>query len=576
MMKMHFTLSPALGQTILADLRKHFPLPDHGCIAGGAILDWMEGRIPNDIDVFVRSGRLTPQFELNRTADNGILRRLDDAYFGQRIYWRSTYQVLATERDGLLNRIEVAGTDRAAAIITGFDLNACRAAIDLRTGRLVWDRSFERFVETRELQVTGLNTPPHTMLRYLSKKERLECRGDDDREMEILAAACLPFPDPWDEESDDARDAPILRFGEKMVAVHDRHARRISTYADLEKLPLFWGLRTRGEIGEDFREHPILQRGGCANTLRFAGARVLRDLRTRPARSSVACGGLPLQHALLADRQPLQADAYFEGPAVDPKAAGRVLDCFEREAGLEEVLHLSSLGEQERAIRISEAQRSIRGDWIYRAIADWGVPADLESADSADSFLRAFEEELTPGVLTLPSRVLGLRVGEVTTTAGLLQEGEAWPSIDSKVARLKDGRLRVVALRTAGDCSPPVVVFLHRGEHGYAIEYVRSDPGRGPGWRALSAAGWILAGLNGTSKRAALRQTFRAWLAWRYGSPTPVSAALAKLLVPERVTSGDALRGIRRAIALFCARSAPRPLAGAVELRLTQIGLEPF
>ena len=183
-------LNAQLGSVMLSDLRKQYPeIPYHGVLAGGAVADWFFGLKPNDLDVFV------PVVEnYNKcafTAQIGVLAHDIDPYQNiSCISWKGLYKVVSIERNGMLNIISCEGNDISVSkIISGFDLNACRVGIDLKTEKLVWDESFALFLKNKQLKVAALFTPVHTAIRFFLKKERLSVLADVEVEMKILAEA---------------------------------------------------------------------------------------------------------------------------------------------------------------------------------------------------------------------------------------------------------------------------------------------------------------------------------------------------------------------------------------------------
>jgi hypothetical protein len=189
-------LSPQLGSVILSDLRKKFPeIPKVGVLAGGAVADWFFGLEPNDLDVFVQADKshFAKRFYGVKTSQYGTPECLFDNYERTLcIAWKHLCRVITSRRDGMLNIVACEGENiTAAKVISGFDLNATRVAIDLDTERLVWDESFALFLKNSQLKITALFTPAHTAIRYFLKKKRLSCLGNDELEMQIVSNAWM-------------------------------------------------------------------------------------------------------------------------------------------------------------------------------------------------------------------------------------------------------------------------------------------------------------------------------------------------------------------------------------------------
>lgn len=221
-------LSPEMGSAILAHLGKLDGLPRYGVVAGQAVasaIDDLWGRgggVYNDIDVFVpvepgsmRStkaaaapSRFTPTYAENQSY--GEMQRF--------LLQVGTYELETTARRGLVNRIyisfsgELRKNDHGKRVISSFDLNCTRVAVDLRSKRLVWDRHYEQFLKTRELRIVTAHTPVHTFLRLLNKRRQL---ADVKVDIETAARTCFVMQHAvLRKELRDKRAASFV-FGEK-------------------------------------------------------------------------------------------------------------------------------------------------------------------------------------------------------------------------------------------------------------------------------------------------------------------------------------------------------------------------
>jgi hypothetical protein len=204
------SLDPRMGVQVLDFLGKYANLPASGIVAGQSVasaLDAVFGRhapVINDIDIFrrVRSNGLIGANKVNKTARRHKLGEVD---LQRGMFWADytgmnrmlsfidTYSIQSVSRDGLLNFVNCTAANEsrqltAGKILSGFDLNCVRVGVDLESRQLVWDRQFERFLSTRQLEISMLHTPHHTMLRFIKKLQELPgVYGDLDAAAEICA-----------------------------------------------------------------------------------------------------------------------------------------------------------------------------------------------------------------------------------------------------------------------------------------------------------------------------------------------------------------------------------------------------
>jgi hypothetical protein len=240
--------SPELALRVLELLRLLHPLPSKGVVAGQSVacaIDKILGTgvaVFNDIDVFQTNhalfypdnpaegsalsvlgrpdgtpifienwkGRLAPSVTYAGDArdlpgfDAARLNPEDD-YSAMETY-QNFYSVLATRREGLLNRILVRyrynslhelsrklgardeARRNALMLLKGFDINSTQVGIDLTSKELVYTPAFAQYFSTRQLEITALFTPVQTLLRYFKKREELGSYGNDEAMRQLLAA----------------------------------------------------------------------------------------------------------------------------------------------------------------------------------------------------------------------------------------------------------------------------------------------------------------------------------------------------------------------------------------------------
>jgi len=201
-------LQQGMGTQIVEKLRGFGDLPDEGIVAGqavsSAIFDLFspdsEGMVVyNDVDIF----RVADAKDVDIAKE--ALRTLDtvkyhnflvkNEYLSLKLYPESHYKIVNSHRHGLINTIAFtdlvtySNISTSRAIIQGFDLNITQVGVDLATKELTWTPEFERFFYTRQLEISNLQTPNHTAMRWFKKREELPgVFGDDDFAMEMVSA----------------------------------------------------------------------------------------------------------------------------------------------------------------------------------------------------------------------------------------------------------------------------------------------------------------------------------------------------------------------------------------------------
>lgn len=196
-------LDAACVDRILTRLSALSALPQEGVLAGQALASAVMEELGagpgvyNDIDVFVaadaaRKAMLASSEHLNSEALRlGIPAAELDEYRMLGLCDDRNLHILGATQSGLINHVWCDDADDAlnpARIVQSFDLNAVEIALDLKTRHIVWSPEFEFFVATRELQLTSLNTPARSMLRYFKKKHELQAWGDDRLVVDLAAS----------------------------------------------------------------------------------------------------------------------------------------------------------------------------------------------------------------------------------------------------------------------------------------------------------------------------------------------------------------------------------------------------
>lgn len=242
-----------MGPLILNRLREFGDLPRSGIVAGQAIdsaitdLFGPGGGVYNDVDIF----RHAPRERLRSTKAEHLTYRSraimkhpggahDDDYDPREILMEliQTYSIKSVSRQGMLNLIYCRMADGFMAdrltaddVISGFDINSTRVAIDLADGQLVWDQAYAEFLKSRELRICMMHTPWHTFLRLLKKHRELP---DTYLNREAAAQACVGVAQSESVGKLLRKHDISLRFGGKFHQLAESLSSEWSPYFSLE------------------------------------------------------------------------------------------------------------------------------------------------------------------------------------------------------------------------------------------------------------------------------------------------------------------------------------------------------
>jgi len=228
-----------LVERILDELSKYGELPQHGFIGGGAIantvlkLKW-GGEYPiNDFDIFIEAEPTANQ-SFTPIRSNKMLFEDYNLEYGTAnisIDKGSSYRILNVEREGIYNFIEISRvSDRDNRydynyILNGFDLNCCQIGIDLNKRKLYYTKSFENFLENKQLEVSSLYTPCHTAIRLFKKIDELNCYCDLEYNMELLSIPMTKHSSVYVN-----RYSFGLYFGEKYLSMYKKYYSKLKEY----------------------------------------------------------------------------------------------------------------------------------------------------------------------------------------------------------------------------------------------------------------------------------------------------------------------------------------------------------
>ena len=185
-------------------------------VAGGSVANTLfylihGGKlIINDIDVYKQvsipkhnendqvSQVKNPWYPTTYTNEEG-LEILDDNY--GRVFVSETgtrMRVSKHSRDGIFNNIEYIYEDgrsklkiksKELVILEGFDLNNCKAGLDMVNSKIIYTPEFVEFLETKQMKVINPCAPVQTTIRIYKKMMELDVYCDVENEMRFLTIA---------------------------------------------------------------------------------------------------------------------------------------------------------------------------------------------------------------------------------------------------------------------------------------------------------------------------------------------------------------------------------------------------
>lgn len=201
----HLAPNEILGKNVIKRLKEISPIPRArrgGVILAGAAVasavieelglsDSGFNIVYNDVDAFINIDAPDHQEEIKRinferrqkviTSLNGKM-EFDFGGYGEIIPTKvRKYKVKYTSREGMLNKVFVqffSNKDDSTlktldTLISAFDFNSVQVGVDVQTGLLFGTPAFWNFIGSKQFEVQNLNTPSHTLIRFLKKKKEI-------------------------------------------------------------------------------------------------------------------------------------------------------------------------------------------------------------------------------------------------------------------------------------------------------------------------------------------------------------------------------------------------------------------
>lgn len=232
------------SKEILDRLSKLQELPKIGFLCGGAvantilsIIDGKEYPI-NDLDIF--------NFNYEMGYSNAPLRTPADFEVAVDRYEnrilipnvnKYTYRIIKTTYDNLINYVyvnisefsDLTLKEKYNIILDSFDINCCKAGIDLANNELYLNDDFLKFILNRQLLCVNPVTPAHTVIRIIKKRDELNAYLNKDEVFKFLSQ--FYFYDKNVVFKD--RNISIF-FGKKYKDLFHKYEEEIKEYFDLQ------------------------------------------------------------------------------------------------------------------------------------------------------------------------------------------------------------------------------------------------------------------------------------------------------------------------------------------------------
>jgi hypothetical protein len=230
-------------------LDKKYNLPKKGFIAGGALgntinkLKWGGKCVINDIDIFLVD-KITPLnkkeifdkkipksfiTKFKNKSDICILDNYNDRLHISKLDNGEDYIIVTTsERNDIFNLVKFDTNQiNYSLFLQSFDINCTQVGYDLENGVAYWTKEFEEYINTKELKITLPNTPSHTALRILKKRDELDAKLNIDEEFNFLNFII--------NQHDNIKGVKKQWFAKKYYQLYEQYKKEIEKYFIIEE-----------------------------------------------------------------------------------------------------------------------------------------------------------------------------------------------------------------------------------------------------------------------------------------------------------------------------------------------------
>ncbi|KWU19197.1 hypothetical protein AS149_13200 [Burkholderia cenocepacia] len=479
-----------MGAAVIRHLRQFGDLPDKGIVAGQAVSSAIQdlfgdgrGQVYNDVDIFrelkftetMRSRRKNTFNETVEQTTSHLPAPPKQEYGGLEAYLRKirSYQLSSVSSHGKLNYVNCVvpgltlGNTRLTGrrVIDSFDLNCTRAAVDLETGLLSWDRHFERFLATRQLEIAAVHTPWHTLLRLLKKAEELP---DVYVDLQTSAEICAAVAHGLHASSFVHYGVVSTLFGNKAHELAEKTRSQWQGYFDLSQTTATARDGTKGQLysmtprGDASPEFSGIVDALSGAAIHYAPERMYGSRRKLSAKTEKKI----VQVQQWAEKHDCPQVSYLLSVRHDAFVTGQVSEShvtqigavLKKHDGLKKLLSPMTLEQQLEVVTVLRKSADEHGQWVYgvfetdRSIV--GVPSIAEMKAMLDKHI---EEKLVPfDVRPLALDCLprdwtraGIHVEELLTGAALDEEGDSLSHcVGGYAGHVRSNLSRIIRIRT--------------------------------------------------------------------------------------------------------------------------------
>lgn len=472
-------LSSHMGEAIISRLRDFAEIPEEGYLAGQAVASAIselfgDGRavVYNDIDIFRKPRAGEVGVVESRVLSTCQYFEEDFTYKG---CWEEkvSYNVLRSTRKELLNDVLCEFHNGLSGIIGRFDMNCVQVGVNLTNKRLLWTPAFEEFTRTRQIEIVGLATPFHSLIRYFKKRRELEgTYGNDERMLELIAAAHAIYGN--EASGHVVQSDAQWRIGalgrEKLEAVRSDISSCFNIYSEELKGYTVTRIEPRSPAGADLVS--LVPRRLVKAWLPRV-SRVLRE-KHKPGvleRLKYVTSSLhEREQRYLTKKFAISGESFFKGNVTAAQAAA--MDAVVSQHQIEHVIKAQTLGEEWSKFHVIQEAARKHGKWVYGVVENMYEFSPEDLLVQVDKTERNMRKQLvTPLIPELA--IDGYRCKELVSSLELMKEGEALHHcVGGYGWALESGRSRIWSIRPehhSSEAATWLTVELGKTGNGWAL-----------------------------------------------------------------------------------------------------------
>jgi hypothetical protein len=185
-----------LARKALTIIKLKYGLPKSGFVAGGSIANLMwelvsgNKAVVNDIDVFLYEMETPTPEKVNDDpficSKPHTIKKIETSYFesyrqmSSGYSLKDSYTIKESSNNGKFNFVKYESKNSSPElIINSFDINCTQIGYSIDEDKFYYKDSFVDFLKSGVLKITNLNTPAHTTIRIVKKKNELNAILND-------------------------------------------------------------------------------------------------------------------------------------------------------------------------------------------------------------------------------------------------------------------------------------------------------------------------------------------------------------------------------------------------------------